>query len=269
MSASKSKFITDEREPQDPKILIWDIETAPVLGYMWGAYEQNLLWKAHDWYLLTISWRWEGEKKVNVLGLDDFPESYAKNSKNDYPLVKQAWDLFNEAHQVVAHNGVAFDTKKAKARMIIQGFPPNSPFKEVDTLKIAKKYFKFTKNRLGDVCEALGYGTKAETGGLSLWTDIVEHGDPKAWAKMKKYNKQDVELLTKLYHGLRPWAERLPNLATMADRPDACPICLSEVGMKRRGYYDNNLSVRVKFRCDGCGGYSPGREIFKTETKFT
>lgn len=267
MVQSKSQFAKDIREAKTPRILIWDIETAPVLGYTWGAYEQNILWKAHDWYLLTIAWKWLGEKTVHVLGLDDF-EGYDKDHGDDYPLVKHAWDLFNEADIVVAHNGVAFDTKKAKARMIVQGFDPPSRIVEVDTLKLARRHFNFTTNRLNDVCQDLGIGKKIDTGGIELWRAIVEDDDPKSWAKMKKYNKHDVELLEELYLRLRPWSDNHPNLATISDRPNACPKCGSEKGMVVRGYRHTAVSVRASYRCNACGGYSSGRQIYKTDTKF-
>jgi hypothetical protein len=264
---AKSQFAADVREPKEPRILIWDIETAPVLGYTWGAYEQNILWKAHDWYLLTIAWKWLGEKKVHVLGLDDF-KMYDDDPQDDYALASHAWDLFNEADIVVAHNGVAFDTKKAKARMIVQGFTPPSSVVEVDTLKLARENFNFTTNRLTDVCQDLGIGKKIDTGGIELWRSIVEDDDPKSWALMKKYNQHDVELLEELYLKLRPWAKRHPNLATIGDRPKACPKCGAEAGMVIRGYRHTAVSVRANYRCNACGGYSQGRKILKTETEF-
>lgn len=267
MVQRKSQFVSEVREPKEPRILLWDVETAPIRAYVWGAWEQNFLWKEHDWYLLTVSWKWLGEKKVNVLGLDDF-EGYGKDPEDDYALVSHAWDLFNEADIVVAHNGVSFDTKKAKARMILQGFDPPSPFKEVDTLTLAKQSFAFTKNRLDDVCRDLGIGQKINTGGHKLWRDIVENQDPKAWAKMKRYNKQDVLLLEELYLKLRPWAKNHPNIATLSDRPDACPRCGSEEGMVVRGYNHTAVSVRISYRCNYCGGYCQGRKILKTDTKF-
>jgi len=266
---AKSKVTIEEEvpKPRDPRVLLWDIETAPILAYLWGAYEQNLLWKKHDWYLLTIAWKWLGEDTVHVAGLDEY-EMYDIDPQDDYPLVALAWALFNEADIVVAHNGVSFDTKKAHARMIIQGFDPPSPFKQVDTLNLAKANFAFTKNNLDELCRDLGIGEKINTGGIELWRDIVDHDDPKAWALMKKYNKNDVVILEELYLRLRPWAKNHPNLATIANRPDACNTCLSTTGgFQVRGYTYTAVSYRISYRCNACGKYQSGRKIFKTETK--
>ncbi len=265
-TTSKSQPISEIREPKEPRILLWDIETAPILGYLWGAYEQNMLWKKYDWYLLTIAWKWLGDKKVQAVALNEF-EMYDSDPQDDYPLVSLAWDLFNEADIVVAHNGVSFDTKKAKARMIVQGFTPPSPFKEVDTLRLARKSFNFTKNNLDELCRDLSIGEKIQTGGIDLWRDIVANDDPYAWALMKKYNKHDVEILEELYLRLRPWGNH-PNLATISDRPNACPKCGSEKGMIVRGYTHTSVSVRTNYCCKACGGYSGGRKIHKTETQF-
>ena len=263
----KSQLASDVREPREPRVLFWDIETSPNQVRTWGAYEQNALWIDQHWHFLTIAWKWSDEKKVHVAGLDDYV-GYEKDPENDYPLALLAWELYNEADIVVAHNGIAFDTKKAKARMIVHELPPCKPVVEVDTMMLARKNFAFTTNRLNDICEFRGIGNKVNTGGIELWKDIVLNHDPKAWAKMKKYNKHDVVLLEALYYRLRPWAKQHPNLATIADRPKACPKCLSEEGMVIRGYRHTAVSVRANYCCKGCGGYSQGRKILKSETEY-
>jgi DNA polymerase elongation subunit (family B) len=251
----------------EPRILLWDIETAPNLGYTWGKWEQNVLAFESEWYLLTISWKWLGEKTTHVTGLVDFEKRYKKNPEDDYELAKLAWDLFNEADIVVAHNGVAFDTKKAQARMIIHGMDPPSSFKEVDTLNLARRHFNFTSNKLGDLCETLGIGAKVSTGGFELWRDCLR-GDRRAWDRMKKYNKQDVVILEELYLRLRPWSNRHPNLATMSGRYDACPKCGSTKGMKSQGWQYNAVTMYQRFRCRACGGEVAGRKLKRTETEY-
>ena len=153
--------------------------------------------------------------------------------------------------------------------MIIHGMEPTSHIQEVDTLKLARKHFAFKSNRLNDVCEVLGIGVKVSTGGHKLWRDIIEKQDPKAWTKMKTYNIHDVELLEKLYLKLRPWTTSHPNLAVIADRPDACPKCGDDkAGMVIRGYKYTTVSARASYRCNACGGYSSGRKVAKTQTRY-
>jgi hypothetical protein len=246
---------------------LWDLESAPNLGFTWAKYEQNVLAFKQEWYLLSIAWSWLGEKRTHVVGLPDFPKRYKKNPEDDYELVKLAWDLFNEADIVVAHNGVAFDTKKAQARMIIHGMDPPSPFKEVDTLQLARRHFAFTSNKLGDVCAALGIGSKVQTGGFELWRGCLR-GDPKAWAKMKRYNRQDVVILEQLYLKLRPWAKSHPNLATMAGKPKSCPRCGSTEGMMARGTVSSAVTTYQRYQCKSCKGYVSSRHTKRSDTEY-
>lgn len=250
----------------EPRVLLWDIESAPILSHVWSRWEANSLSVETDWYLLSIAWKWLGEKTTHVKGLCDYG-SFAIDPENDYALAELAHQLFSEADIVVAHNGIAFDTKKAQARMIFHGFDPPTPFKEVDTLKIARKHFAFSSNKLGDLCDVLGIGRKLETGGFETWLGCMR-GDPKAWAKMKRYNKMDVVILEKLYLRLRPWTTTHPNVATISERPNACPKCGSEEGMVARGFMSTSVSRRQRFQCSGCGGYSAGRPLERVPSLY-
>ena len=49
-----------------------------------------------------------------------------------------------------------------------------------------------------------GVGAKVKHSGFELWIDCMD-GDKKAWAEMKRYQIQDVQLLDKLYEVLIPW----------------------------------------------------------------
>lgn len=252
--------------PAAPRILLWDIESAPLLSHVWSRWEANSLHVEHDWYLLSIAWKFLGEKSTHVKGLIDY-ERFSVNPEDDYELAKLAHELFSAADIVVAHNGIAFDTKKAQARMLYHGFDPPTPFKEVDTLKIARRHFAFSSNKLGDLCDVLGIGRKLETGGFETWLGCMR-GDPRAWAKMKRYNKMDVVILEKLYLRLRPWTTTHPNVATMSDRPDTCPKCGSNAGMASRGYSHTTVSRRQRFQCSSCGGYCSGRPLERVPSLY-
>ena len=129
------------------KILLFDIETAPNLGYVWGKWEQDVIEFDRQWYMLCFCAKWLGDKKVMTHALPDF-SLYKKDPENDKELVKKLWELFNEADIIIAHNGDEFDIKKSNARFIYHGFTPNPHYKTIDTKKIAKKYFSFNENNL-------------------------------------------------------------------------------------------------------------------------
>ena len=248
------------------RTLIWDIETSPNLAYVWGKYQQDVIQFQSEWHMLSVAWKWKGERKIHVRGLDDF-ELYKTDPENDYELAALAHALFDEADIVVAHNGMNFDTKKAQARMLFHGFDPPSPYREVDTLKIAKAKFAFTSNRLGELCQHLGIGGKLETGGFKTWLGCLR-GDPDAWATMKRYNKHDVRILENLYEKLLPWTTTHPNVATIDGVANECPRCGSTAGMMARGNRGNAVSLRKFYQCKGCGGYVMGRKLEILPTKY-
>ena len=55
-----------------PRILIYDLESAPNVGYTWRKWDQNVIEFVQEWYILTVAWKWLGEKKVYVEGLPDY-----------------------------------------------------------------------------------------------------------------------------------------------------------------------------------------------------
>jgi hypothetical protein len=150
--------------------------------------------------------------------------------------------------------------------MLIHGMEPPSSYKEVDTLKLARRHFAFTSNRLDDLCKSLGIGSKVQTGGFGTWLGCIK-GDPRAWSKMKRYNKHDVRLLEALYLKLRPWGAH-PNVATISGDPDACPKCGSTEGMIRWGWQHTAVSRRMRFKCKACGTTCQGRKIERRETQY-
>lgn len=229
------------------KILIFDIETSPNLGYTWSKWETNVLSFTQETYLLCYAYKWYNETTTKVVALSDFP-SYKKNKTDDKSLVKSLWDLFESADVIIAHNGDKFDIKYANGRFLFHGLTPPTSYKSVDTLKVARSKFKLNSNSLNDLGKLLNVGKKVETGGFDLWLGCMA-GDEKAWSKMKRYNKQDVELLEQVYIKLLPWIKNHPNLAMNSDVP-TCPHCQStkiwKIGV-------SNIEPRQRWRCQGCG----------------
>lgn len=254
-------------ESKTSRILYYDIETAPLIGSSWQTWDTNLIWIVKDWYILSFSWKWGDEKKVYVLGLTDF-KRYQKDPENDIELVKRLFELFSEADIVVAHNGDRFDQKKVNARIAYHGLNPPAPYKQIDTLKVARRYFAFTSNKLNDLGVYLKCGQKLDTGGADLWRKCLL-GDPKAWKKMLRYNKQDVVLLEQVYMKLRPWMNNHPSLALMEGRPDKCPKCSKGpmIQVKKRKYA--NVGWAIQYQCNNCGGYATHRKKEQSNVQFT
>ena len=248
-----------------PRVLIYEIETTPNEGYTWGKWDQNVIRFKKDWHLLSVAWKWLGERRTYVMGLDDY-EGYVPGDRDDSALAWLIHDLFDEADVAITHNGNSFDQPKARTRMAVHHLPPHRPFKEVDTLKVARKVFAFTSNPLEDLCRQLGLDHKGKMD-FDCWVGCME-GDPKQWARMKKYNKQDVVILEALYLALLPWMTTHPNMALIGDMPDACPKCGQVGQMIRRGRRINQVTTREQYQCTACGGYCAGRAITKSDVLY-
>ena len=238
------------------KVLFYDIETAPNLAYVWGQYDQNVVEQYREWYMMCFGYKWEGQKTTKVVALPDF-DLYATEPENDRKVAQALWDLFEEADIVIAHNGDRFDMRKANARFIAHHMGPPAPVHQVDTLKVARKHFMFNSNKLGDLGQHLGLGNKEATGGFGLWKGCMM-GDNKAWQTMKKYAKQDVDLLAMVNRRLRPWMTNHPNRALFDNKPDSCPAC-GHVELVRRGFRSTKVAQYVQFQCKACGAYCRGR----------
>ena len=253
------------KHKNDSLTLIYDIETLPIVGTVWGKYEQNLIWSIQDWSILGFSYRWAGQRmKTQSVFISDFG-LYKKDPTSDYEVVKILHELFSKADIVVAHNGNSFDQKKAQARMILHGLPPPAPYLQVDTKLVARRNFAFTSNKLDDLGEYFGFGKKLKTD-ADLWRKCMA-GDMKAMKYMRTYCNRDVELLEKIYLKMRPWDTQHPNMANIADRPDACRLGCEGFGFVSAGWKYTRTGKYRRWQCknDECRAYNAGRKMEKGE----
>jgi uncharacterized protein YprB with RNaseH-like and TPR domain len=239
------------------KVLFWDIETLPLDITSWTLFDlkvshENIL---RDFSLICAAWKWFGEKEVHCVAVDP------ANPTDDGNVVRTLHAVLSEADVVVAHNGDKFDMKKFKTRALAHGLPPLPSIQSIDTLKVAKKNFGFTSNRLDYLGKFLGVGRKIKTE-YDLWLDILE-GDEKALAKMVRYNKYDVVLLEKVYKALRPYMTNHPNTGLFTEDPKVCPIC--GAGLVKRGFRYHRTTKRQQYQCKRCGGYCSGKTVRHVE----
>lgn len=231
-----------------PRTIVFDIETFPAVVEVWGnrMYEENIIRVLKPWELASFAYKELGSSEV-------FCETRA-NQKSDKHLMKKLHTVLDKADVIIAHNGDKFDVKKSNTRIIKADLLPYSPLKTIDTLKVAKKNFAFTSNKLTDLGEFLGVGKKIPTGGPQLWHDCRED-KPAAWNKMIKYNKQDVVLLEAVYLKLRPWIKNHPNIGLYTGQNKACPNCGS-ARLKSHGWTYLKTTKKHSFICKGCGAHS-------------
>src|SRR3990172_9806693 len=115
------------------KILIFDIENAPVEVYAWN----RRLWNTSippaqiikDWYMLTWCAKWLNSPDVIKCSIT--PRESKK--RDDSRIVKKLWQLFDKADVIVAHNAWKFDIPMVNTRFITLGLKPPSPYRVIDT----------------------------------------------------------------------------------------------------------------------------------------
>ena len=228
------------------KVLLYDIETFPNIGYSWGKWEQNIIQFVKEWELASFAYKWLG---------DNSPVCLSRRTHTEKELVHKLRALMNEADITIAHNGDAFDLKKARAKFVQFDMKPPAINRSVDTKKIAKSQFAFNSNSLNDLGETLGLGKKIDTGGFNLWLGCMQN-DRKSWSLMEKYNKRDVELLEKVYLRLRSWAPNHPSLAVLDGR-SGCNKCGS-ANVQSRGTRAALNKKHYRYQCRDCGGWFTG-----------
>jgi len=238
------------KPPSGPRILLLDIETAPNVVHVWGLYDQNVginqILAAG--YVMCWAAKW-----LDVPGVM-FSSVHEATAED---MLRGMHELLDEADIVVHYNGDKFDVPTLNKEFLIHGMPPPAPYKSIDLLKTARKRFRFPSNKLDYIAQALGLGGKVKHQGHALWVGCM-NGDPASWRTMKRYNKQDVVLLEKVYKIMLPWIDRHPNVAMFVDhdRP-ICTNCGSEK-IHRRGLSSTISRQYVRFQCCDCKTWMRG-----------
>jgi len=195
----------DEPPKQGPAVLIYDIETSPILAHVWDMYDTSVLEVERDWQLLSFAWKWHGRRGTKFVAAWDDPD-WQTVDDGDRWVADRLWALFDRADVIMAHNNDRFDQRKAQARFLAHGLPPPEPSIKWDTLKQVRKHFGFGSNKLDELARQLDLGRKVPHTGKHTWLGCMA-GDPKSQRLMERYNRRDVLLLEELYEVLKGWAD--------------------------------------------------------------
>lgn len=250
-----------------PRILLFDIETAPMLGYVWTLWENNVSLDQlnKDWHILSWSAKWLGDAPDKIMYQD---QRGAKDVADDKRLLKGIWKLLDEADIVITQNGKSFDHKKLNARFILQGMQPPSSYRHIDTMIIAKKHFAFTSNKLAYMSDKLCTKYKklkpTKFPGFSMWLECLA-GNKKAWKEMEKYNKHDVLALEELYYKLIPWDNTI-NFNLYRDDTDIVCNC-GHKEFKKYGFAFTSQGKFQRYVCTKCGSETRSKQNLLSKDK--
>lgn len=191
------KQFTEKITKNKARVLIYDIETSPNIGWFWRAgYKLNISPEniIKERAIICVSYKWLGEEQVYNLSWD--------KNQNDKFLIEQFVEVLNEADLIVAHNGDRFDLKWLKTRALFHRIPMLPNYKQFDTLKLVKSKLNLNSNRLDYIAKYLGFEGKNKTS-IDLWMDIVYKNCKTAMNTMLDYCDEDVRQLEKVYKELR------------------------------------------------------------------
>jgi len=252
--------------PEVARVLVYDIEVSPTLGWTYGQWQTNVLRVEREPHLLCFAYHWLGEDaSVKCVSLVDFPARYTADPYDDSLVVKALWALLDEAEVVVGHSANGFDNRVANERFLYHRLGPVSPYGTVDTLQVARRMFREGSNSLDNLCRKLDIGGKPEKKHAQLWRSCID-GDATSWMYMVEYCKEDVRLCEELYLRVRPFIPNPPNMALISGTPGACPKCGSS-NLQKRGVTKSLVGTYQRVRCMTCGGWSRARLGEKNASK--
>ena len=251
-----------------PKIGVIDIETAPLEGYVWGLFDQNvgLNQIKREWSILSFALKDLGAPKRSLVYMDTSEQA---DPLDDSTILAALHKALHEYDFLVAQNGKRFDLRKINARLVLEGYPPPSPVKVLDTMLMARQVAAFTSNKLEWLAQYLSKVPKQKHKafpGFDLWRECLG-GNPKAWAEMRRYNIPDILACEEVYLRLRPWVVGHPNVNVYRDTEHmACPRCGSQ-DVVQDGHAYTNAGKYPRYRCSSCMGWSRGRYTINSRAK--
>jgi len=189
--------INNKVKSKQAKVLIYDIETSPNIGWFWRAgFKQNINTNqiVKERAIICVSYKWQGEDEVYNLTWDI--------NQCDKFLIEQFVEVLNEADLIVAHNGDNFDIKWLRTRALYHGIQMLPNYKQFDTLKLAKSKLYLNSNRLDYISKFLGFEGKIQTT-PDLWNKVVMLNDRNSLNDMLDYCDEDVRQLEKVYDKLQ------------------------------------------------------------------
>lgn len=177
-----------------PKILYFDIEVSLCTYEVYGPYVRDS-WlrsdqKIEDWYIITWAAGWVNDADFAYVFSERVRDTEAK-ARDDKRCLTRLWELMDAADYVVGHNSDKYDVKKAHYRFVVNGMGLPYKSKQVDTLKMAKKYFSADSNKLDEWARLFG-GNGKKIMDYEDWSRINRDPVASDLQKMEDYCRQDV-----------------------------------------------------------------------------
>lgn len=192
--------------------------------------------------IICISYKWQYEDKVHTLDW----------RIGQRAMLKEFVKVMAEAHELIGHNIVDFDLKELRTHCIQHGVLMFPTYRTLDTLKKARKFFRFPSNKLDYISTHLNNEGKLEHEGEQLWY-AVEDGDEDALKRMISYCERDVAITEDSFFVMSPYIDHNNNFSVLTGGGKwHCPECTSENVMMFRTYSTPLGIIRREMKCKEC-----------------
>lgn len=248
------------------KLLIYDVETSYLEARIWRPGEQvvrhDQLVPGRDQYkIITLSYRWFGEPASTTKCLD-----WGYNEQNSAGIIEEFDQLVKQADVIIGKNNKNFDDKHINTQRMIHGLEPFPQWAAIsdDLQQQLKRFFAFPSQSLDYISNIMGLGGKDKME-MSDWVHIVERTPklgPKAFQKMIKYNKKDVNDTHDILERVLPYIKLKYNCATQECKSvPVCTLC-GEMKVVPDRIIIAGQTKYQEFYCTSHRGYA-GRCTFK------
>jgi len=235
----------------NPKVLFYDIETAPLKFWGWGCGKQVVrhaqLVEGHSRYgIICITYCWD---KGPAHAID------WGSRQNSAKVVKEFDKILEEADIVIGKNSDRFDNKHLNTIRMWHDLEPMADLQEKcdDLEKHMRRHFYLPSNALDYISNELGLGGKDKMC-FQDWIDIVEKNGnaEKSLRKMVKYGKKDVTDTRAVWNYCKKhFKPRFNHAAYSGDH--RCVFCGSE-NIHKNGTRTIGKTRYQRYYCNGHGG---------------
>lgn len=238
-----------------PKVLFYDLESTPLLAYIWQPGEQYVghsqLHKDRNmWDIICITYCYNDGKPAKHLDFD-----YDKQDSTE--MIKEFDRLAAKADIVIGKNNKRFDDKMINAIRMFKDLPCDPSWMKYtgDLERQMRKYFRLPSQSLDYISHKLGLGGKIKMQ-ISDWIDIIEKNPNglKAFNKMIKYGKKDITDTRAIWNYLEAHCEPIFNMAALNDQGTAvlrCRHCASPK-LHKDGFKTTTSARYQIYKCNDC-----------------
>ena len=206
---------------------------------------------------ICAAWKWYDQEDV------EFAAEWQVGGYDGF--MRAVWEVFDRADLIIGHNADRFDARHLMGGWAEMGLPAPSPYKVVDTLKIARGTFAYESNTLDALNKRLGIDAKTDKYDSRVAKAAVA-GDKEAQDRIRFYNMGDIAASEALFDRLRPYARNIPHLGMWTDDEMACPSCGSTMTATGKTVHAN-VQRYEHLHCPNCGAHARGTTTLKNPTR--